>query len=187
MKGATMSTERAQLPYAWLPELPTLDVRSNDIADGVRLPDRHVYNEPGSRGQNVSPHLAWSGEPGVTRSFAVTCYDPDAPTGSGFWHWVLFDIPADVHELPGGAGTAGTSPGLPAGAIHARNDYGTRDFGGAAPPKGDPPHRYIFTVHALSVRSLGLDADATPAVVGATMHFNALARAFITPTYKRPD
>jgi Raf kinase inhibitor-like YbhB/YbcL family protein len=179
-----MSTERAQLPYAWLPLLPALEVRSGDITDGEPLPERHVYNQMGMSGQNQSPHLAWSGEPEGTRSFAVTCFDPDAPTGSGFWHWVLFDIPADVRELPAAAG-GGVFPGLPAKAIHARNDYGTRDYGGSAPPAGDAPHRYVFTVHALGVSTLGLDASATPAVVGATMHFNSLARGFVIPTYQR--
>lgn len=177
-----MAEQRAQLPYSWLPDVPTVDVRSDDVADGARLPSLHVYDQMGMTGKNVSPQLAWSGEPQGTKSFAVTCYDPDAPTGSGFWHWVLFDIPAGVHELPRGAGT-GNFEELPAGAIHARNDYGTPDFGGSAPPKGDPPHRYVFTVHALSVETLGLGADASPAVVGATMHFNTLARGVVVPVF----
>jgi Raf kinase inhibitor-like YbhB/YbcL family protein len=177
-----MTDQRAQLPYAWLPAVPGLEVRSDDVADGAVLPHLHVYHDMGVSGQNVSPHIAWSGEPAGTASFAVTCYDPDAPTGSGFWHWVLFDIPAHVHELPRGAGT-GAFAGLPDGAIHARNDYGSRDFGGAAPPKGDPPHRYVFTVHALGGRSLGLDAGATPAVVGATMQAGVLARGFLIPLF----
>jgi Raf kinase inhibitor-like YbhB/YbcL family protein len=177
-----MAEQRAQLPYAWLPDVPAVEVRSDDIADGERLPDLHVYDQMGMTGKNVSPQIAWSGEPQGTKSFAVTCYDPDAPTGSGFWHWVLFDIPADVHELPRGAGS-GDFAGLPIGAIHARNDYGSKDFGGSAPPQGDPPHRYVFTVHALGVPTLGLDTDASPAVVGATMYFDTLGRGFVIPVF----
>ena len=112
----------------------------------------------------------------------MTCYDPDAPTGSGFWHWVLFDIPANVTELPPGAGS-GDFKGLPEGAIHARNDFGNKRYDGAAPPPGWP-HRYIFAVHALKVEKLGLDSDATPAVVGFNITANTLARGYIAPIYE---
>nr|WP_201760966.1 YbhB/YbcL family Raf kinase inhibitor-like protein [Nonomuraea sp. K271] len=165
-----------------MPSVTALVVESDDLQDGERLNDVHVFNDWGMTGQNLSPHLRWSGAPAETRSYAVTCFDPDAPTGSGFWHWVLFDIPASVTELPTGAGTAPEFKGLPGGAVHARNDYGSKDYGGAAPPPGDP-HRYVFTVHALGVESLGLSSDTSPAVVGFNITANSLARGHLIPHY----
>jgi Raf kinase inhibitor-like YbhB/YbcL family protein len=171
---------RRPLPHDFHPPVASFTVLSDDVQDGQRLKDDQVF-----AGGNTSPHLRWSGFPEATRSFAVTCYDPDAPTGSGFWHWVLFDLPAGVTELRAGAGSGGMA-GLPAGAVHVRNDYGTRDFGGAAPPPGDGPHRYVFTVYAVDTEKLGPDENATPAQVGFMLRFHAIGRAHVIGEYENP-
>ncbi|GAA3808805.1 YbhB/YbcL family Raf kinase inhibitor-like protein [Sphaerisporangium flaviroseum] len=173
--------QQPPIPYDFLPEVPSLTVESDDVADGERMSDDHVFDDWGMQGRNISPHLRWSGAPDGTKSYAVTCFDPDAPTGSGFWHWILFDIPTDVTELPTGAG-AGEKKGLPEGAVLGRTDYGTREYGGAAPPPGHP-HRYLFAVHALGVEKLGLDSETPSAVVGFNITANTLARGYIAPVY----
>ncbi len=136
---------------------------SHDLQDGGKLPNRHVFNGMGYDGDNISPHLMWDDVPAGTKSFVVTCYDPDAPTGSGWWHWVVANLPADTRVLPQGAGSGQAE--LPEEAVQTRTDFGKAGYGGAAPPKGET-HRYIFTVHALDVEKIEVDAEASGAMVG---------------------
>jgi Raf kinase inhibitor-like YbhB/YbcL family protein len=164
----------------------TFKVTSNSFKDGDYLAKDHILSADfgfGCAGGNVSPHLTWSGAPAGTKSFAVSCYDPDAPTGSGFWHWVVCNIPAGVTELAAGAGSAGGK--MPAGALQSRTDYGTAGYGGPCPPEGDHPHRYLFTVFAVGKDKLDANADTSAAVIGFQLHFNTLARATIMGLYKR--
>ena len=157
---------------------------SPTIKPGAMLSDAQVFNGMGCTGRNMSPALKWSGAPAGTKSFAVTLYDPDAPTGSGWWHWVVFNIPASTMSLEEGAGSSGGN--LPAGAVQGRTDFGSAGFGGACPPKGDKPHRYIFTVYALKTDKIEVPADASAAMVGFNLHANKLASATLTARYGRP-
>ncbi len=162
-------------PYDLLPEVPSFTVTSSDVTDGQPLKDDQVA----AKG-NTSPQLSWEGAPEGTKSYTVTCFDPDAPTPSGFWHWVLVDVPADVTSLDTGA-AAGDLPG---NAFHCRNDGGESGFMGAAPPEGDQVHRYFFVVHAVKEESLGVDADASPAVVSFNLAFKTAGRAILHGTYQ---
>ena len=157
---------------------------SPEIKAGSTMPKRFEFNRFGCSGENKSPALKWSGAPKGTKSFAVTMYDPDAPTGSGWWHWVVINIPADVTELASDAG-AQNSTTLPKGAVQGRTDYGVNAWGGTCPPQGDKPHRYIFTVYALKTDKLDVPADASAALTAYMIHANMLAKASFTAKYGR--
>lgn len=172
-------------PYSFLPEVPAFELRSNDISDGQTLPLAQRSGIFGSPGEDRSPHLIWQGHPAATRSFVVTCYDADAPTGSGFWHWAVYNVPASISELPAGAGDAGGAS-LPAGAKMLANDAGLRKYLGASPPPGHGPHRYFFVAHAVDTESLDIEAGASPAWLGFHLFRHTLARATLTPIYEVP-
>lgn len=176
-----MSLDRtlAPDPFDILPPKPSFTLESDDIADGQPIAKTFLPTDLG--GENQSPHLRWSEFPPETKGFVVTCYDPDAPTMSGFWHWVLVNLPASVTELPRGYGGGDN---LAAGAFHVANDAGQRGYTGPFPPQGDRPHRYVFTAHAIDVEKLDVDESAHPAVVGFNLAFHTLARACLRPTYQ---
>jgi Raf kinase inhibitor-like YbhB/YbcL family protein len=161
-----------------------MKLTSASFKDGDYLAKDHVLSTDygfGCDGGNKSPHLRWEGAPPETRSFAVTCFDPDAPTGSGFWHWVVVNIPASVTELPVDA----ASGKLPAGALQVRTDFGKPGYGGPCPPAGDHPHRYLFTVFAVSMDKLPVTGDTSAAVVGFYLNFHTLAKASLMGLFKR--
>lgn len=170
-------------PYDALPQLPSFTLTSEDVTDGRPLGNDQVSGIMGAGGKDVSPQLSWSGFPAETKSFAVTVYDPDAPTASGFWHWAVADIPVSVTSLAAGAGSEGGS--LPAGAVTLRNDAGRPGYIGAAPPAGHGPHRYFVVVHAVGVESLSIPAEATPAFLGFNLFQHAVARAILVGTYEQ--
>ncbi len=155
----------------------TLHVTSDSFADGGTIPRDNVFT--GAGGKNMSPQLSWSGAPAATRSIVITCFDPDAPTGSGYWHWLAFDIPATATSLAAGAGTKGSSSGGRAGY----NDFGQSEYDGPAPPKGDGPHRYIFTVYALDVAAAGASEGTTGATLIFSIRGHVLASGSITGTF----
>jgi Raf kinase inhibitor-like YbhB/YbcL family protein len=175
----------ADNPYEQLPQVASFELTSDDVQQGEKLGTPQVSGIFGAGGEDVSPHLSWSGFPEGTKSFAITCYDPEAPTASGFWHWAVVDVPTDVTELATGAGDEQGS-GLPPGAFQLRNDAGVRQYVGAAPPSGHGIHHYYFVVHAVDVESLGIPNDATPAFLGFNLFSHTLGRAVIDAWYEVP-
>ena len=162
-------------------QTPTFRIWSDDLKGGTFAPE-HIFNGFGCTGGNVSPHLAWTGAPQGTKSFVITAYDPDAPTGSGFWHWVVANVPASTTML---ATSASRSPRLPTGALETRTDFGAPGYGGPCPPAGNQPHRYIFTIHALSVDKLDVNADMSAALVGFLTNASRIASASFTARHGR--
>lgn len=171
-------------PYDSLPAVPSFQLTSTDVRDGAEMPVAQRSGVFGAGGQDVSPQLAWSGFPANTKGFAVTMYDPDAPTASGFWHWAVFNLPASVTSLPSGAGDE-KGAGLPPGAVQLANDAGTRGYVGSAPPPGHGKHRYFIVVHALDVDKLDIPSTASPAYLGFNLFSHTIARAMIVPWWER--
>jgi hypothetical protein len=170
----------AQAAYA------EMSLKSAEVSDGGAMQEEQVLNGFGCKGANISPSLSWSGAPSGTKSFAITNYDPDAPTGSGWWHWVVFNIPAATASIPKNAGDLKAKL-MPAGAVQSRTDFGTGGWGGPCPPPDGKPHRYIFTVFAVDVDKLphAADENASAALVGFDLHFHTLDKATLTATYSR--
>jgi Raf kinase inhibitor-like YbhB/YbcL family protein len=164
----------------------SMSVKSTEVTDGGTIGNEYVFKGFGCDGNNVSPSLSWSGAPSGTKSFAITVYDPDAPTGSGWWHWVVFNIPASATSVPKNAGDLKAKL-MPDGAIQSRTDFGTPGYGGPCPPKGDKPHHYTFTVFAVDEDKLQFakDENASAALVGFELHFHSPAKASLTATYGR--
>ncbi|KGM10369.1 YbhB/YbcL family Raf kinase inhibitor-like protein [Cellulomonas bogoriensis] len=176
-----MDLERplAPEPYEQLPAVPSFTVSSTDVTDGHAMPDVHS-----AEGGNLSPQLQWDGFPDSTRSFVVSCFDPDAPTPAGFWHWTVVNLPATTTSLPSGAGRP-DSDALPPGAVQLTNDGGTVGYTGAAPPPGDRPHRYVFAVHALDVEALDVQGSTSPTKAAFLALFRTVGRGTLTPTFRR--
>jgi len=175
---AVKATVKAKAPRAQ----GHFKVTAPDLEAKGRITAAHVFNGMGCSGQNISPALNWSNAPAGTKSFAVTAYDPDAPTGSGWWHWVMYNIPASVTSLPAGAGNGRDAP---RGSQQGRTDFGSKGYGGPCPPAGDKPHHYHFTVFALKVDKIDVPGDATAAYVGFNLNANKLATARVTGLYAR--
>ena len=172
--------------FTGAPANAAMKLTSPDIKPSGKIADEQVYSGFGCTGKNISPALSWSGTPPKgTKSFALTVYDPDAPTGSGFWHWVVFDIPPTATSLPKNAGDVKSNL-APAGTVQSRTDFGVPGYGGPCPPKGDKPHRYIFTLFAVDVDKLQVPGpDVSAAVVGFMLHFHTLGKATFTGKYGR--
>ena len=174
-----MLASLATLSHAAGFKLSSPELKANKL-----MPKSFEFNGFGCAGDNTSPALKWSGAPKGTKSFALTVYDPDAPTGSGWWHWVVINIPANVHDLAANAGALNSTT-LPEGAVQVRTDFGSAAWGGPCPPQGDKPHRYIFTVYALKTDKIEIPADATAALAGYMIHANMLGKASFTAKYGR--
>jgi Raf kinase inhibitor-like YbhB/YbcL family protein len=180
-----MSLDRpeAQDPYLKLPEVGSFILTSTDVTDGQPQSDKYAYPGATDTAGNISPQLSWSGFPADTKSFVVSCFDPDAPTPSGFWHWTLIDVPTSTTSLDTNSGAADAP--LPGAAFHVRNDWSSKDYGGAYPPDGDRPHRYYYVVHAVDVETLGVDSDTSATAVSFNLAFHTLARAQLVTTFQR--
>jgi len=160
-----------------------LTVTSPDIKPGGKISDEQVFNGFGCTGKNISPALSWTGAPAGTKSFAVTVYDPDAPTGSGFWHWVVFNLPPSTAALAKGPGDVKANA-MPSGTVQSRTDFGAPGYGGPCPPPGKP-HHYIFTVFAVDIDKIEANADTSAAIIGFNLHFHTLAKGTLTGIYGR--
>jgi Raf kinase inhibitor-like YbhB/YbcL family protein len=166
---------------AWAFELSSPDVPANGT-----VPMKNVFKGFGCTGENVSPGLTWKDPPAGTKSFALTVYDPDAPTGSGWWHWVVFNIPASATAIPAGAGNGGVRKGMPKGSVQSATDFGKPGWGGPCPPQGDQPHHYIFTLYALKTDKLDeANRKSSAAYVGFNIHFTTIDKATFTATFGR--
>lgn len=159
-------------------------VTSPDVHQGQKIANVYAFNGMGCTGSNTSPALSWSGAPTKAKSYAITMYDPDAPTGSGWWHWVVFNIPASTTKVEAGAGDASKHL-LPAGSVQGNNDAGASGYMGPCPPAGDKPHHYHITVFALDTDKIEVPPGATAAYVGFNIHAHTLAKAELTATYGR--
>ncbi len=182
MRSLALLAAMAMLLAAAPADAAKFTLTSPDMKAGARMPEQFTFNGFGCTGPNTSPALAWSGAPEGTKSFVLMVFDPDAPTGSGFWQWVMYNIPATLSSLPQGAGTPGKEP---AGAVQTNSDYGMPGYGGPCPPKGDKPHRYIFTLYAVKADKLEVPPNATNPVVGFVTHFAMIAKASLTVRYGR--
>lgn len=181
MLRALLATSLIMAAGAFTAQAADFKLTSKAIAEGAPLSAEQVFEGFGCTGGNLSPDLAWTGAPEGTKSFAITTYDPDAPTGSGWWHWNVVNLPAATTAL---AARASHTDAMPKGALELVSDYGSAGFGGACPPPGEV-HRYIFTVHALKTEKLDIPANASNALAGYMINANALAKASITAVFKR--
>lgn len=164
------------------PTQKTFIVSSTDFSTQKPVANKQVFNGFGCTGENLSPQISWKKAPKGTKSFALSIYDPDAPTGSGWWHWVVYNLPASTSFIPSGIGSIAQ---LPVGTVQGLNDFGTHNYGGPCPPKGEQAHRYIVTIKALSVEKLDLPENASPALIGFMTNANSLGKATLTVKYKR--